>query len=214
MNLRAVLGTKMEKVTDDKPVTCGNYGAGIGTRTRDLRITSASLYQLSYSGAATNYSRPRALQTSGRNESSKDSPRCANATARSTSSFAAARQFAADGAVYLYYDSACRMSVYGAGGRRLTEEEERQIARAVPAPAAQTGVAAELKQNDAYTALAYELGGSLENVAASFASPNGSLLRFVKQTALTLGAVERKLPEFYLSRSGLTAAAQDERGRV
>ena len=126
----------------------------------------------------------------------------------------AARQFAADGAVYLYYDSACRMSVYGAGGRRLTEEEERQIARAVPAPAAQTGVAAELKQNDAYTALAYELGGSLENVAASFASPNGSLLRFVKQTALTLGAVERKLPEFYLSRSGLTAAAQDELGRV
>ena len=75
-----------KKARGIRPLTCENNGAGIGTRTRDLRITSASLYQLSYSGAATNYSRPNALQTSARIDSSQDSPRRADATVRSTSS--------------------------------------------------------------------------------------------------------------------------------
>ena len=74
-----------KKARGIRPLTCENNGAGIGTRTRDLRITSASLYQLSYSGAASNYSRPEASLTSGRSDSLQRFPARTSANARSTS---------------------------------------------------------------------------------------------------------------------------------
>ncbi len=126
----------------------------------------------------------------------------------------AARLLEADAAVYLACDPVCRMSVYGACGLPLTSEEEARIARAAPESGAQPGSAVFLSQVDAYASLARRTGGSFENVAASFASTNASLLRFVRQTAFSLGMTERQTPRFFLSRSGLTAAAQDERGRV
>lgn len=126
----------------------------------------------------------------------------------------ASRLLEADGAIYLTCDSACRLSVYGANGSPLTNEEEQQIARATPASPTQTGVAVALSQTDAYLSLARRIGGSFENVAASFASPNASLLRFARQTALALGLIERNKPRFMISRSGLIAAAEDEQGNV
>ena len=126
----------------------------------------------------------------------------------------ASRMLEADGAVYLYSDCVCRMSVYGANGRSLTEAEEREIARATPETLSRPGCAVALCHDEAYTSLAYRVGGSFENVAVSFSSPNDPILRFVRRIARQLGAVERKRPVFYLSRSGLKAAAQDERGRM
>lgn len=126
----------------------------------------------------------------------------------------AARLLEADAAVYLSYDSACRMSVYGENGRRLTNEEEQQIAQGAPQGLPQPGRSVSLSPAQTYAALARRVGGSLENVAASFASPDPSVLRFVRQTAFSLGMIERKTPRFFISRSGLTVAAQDERGAL
>ncbi len=122
-----------------------------------------------------------------------------------------------DGSVYLLFDTVCRMSLYGAEGRPLTEEEQQLITQAVPGqcvPAKQKGQVVELTQYDSYRRQAERIGESFENVAASFDSPNGKLLRFVRQTALSLGAVSRSKPKFCLSFSGLNVAAEDENGTV
>ncbi|HBL40129.1 MAG TPA: hypothetical protein DDY98_00555 [Ruminococcaceae bacterium] len=122
-----------------------------------------------------------------------------------------------DCSIYLFFDAACRMSLYGANGKPLDEEEQRLIMQAAPdrcTASKRKGQVIEFSRRNAYRLKAKEIGESFENVAVSFSSPNENLLRFVRQTALSLGAVHRTKPSFCVSASGLNAVARDENGKV